>query len=516
MPLRSFLAVLLAASFAATAQEPPPAQTPESSGIGGQNQPNATGTGSQAFSDPSALFGGKAGAFFGLALNNIQGEGLYLSTVINTEFNLGPVGLGLSLPVNLLLINNDDCCGPNPDADGNNPHSRNSKAYSGILRRRDWDEPQDWLKFIRYVRYGHKRDPVYVLAGQMWGASIGHGTLLSRYSNSLSLDHPKFGLAIDLNGTFAGIETLTDYVGNPTILAARPYIRPFGDTPFLRGWAVGATFVTDRTAPRALQRDATGALVQDKEGNPLVTAQDPVYAGGIDTEYELLHNSVISLLPFVDLNRIAGAGNGLHIGVLTDINLPVPILDITLQARLEYRMMQAGYIPEYFDQTYDLGRAQYAVPGICPPGETSCPSVYVPKYEAAAAAHNTAADRNAIDKKGYYGELAFNFAGILQIGGLLQDYQGDPNGASLGLFATFPKLEIVKLSAYYLRKNMNGLGDAFILDERSLLAASAAYKVFGPFYLRVDFNRRWVIEPGADHIRAITTFSAGVASFVSF
>ena len=30
----------------------------------------------------------------------------------------------------------------------------------------------------------------------------------------------------------------------------------------------------------------------------------------MDTEFEVLNNSVISLVPYVDLNRIAGAGNG--------------------------------------------------------------------------------------------------------------------------------------------------------------------------------------------------------------
>src|SRR5438132_7235840 len=132
----------------------------------GQSQPNASAANGQAFADPSLLFGGTPGAYVGLAVNNIQGEGSYASTVINTEFSLGPVGLGLSVPLNLLIWNNDACC-----AGG---YTRESKTYGGLIRRRDWDEPQDFAKFIRFVRYGQKRDPVYMLAGQLWGASIGH------------------------------------------------------------------------------------------------------------------------------------------------------------------------------------------------------------------------------------------------------------------------------------------------------------------------------------------------------
>jgi len=99
--------VIAAAAFliasAAIAQEQHP---PETSGMSGQNQPDAA-AGNQAFADPSLLFSGTPGAFIGLAVNNIQGEGSYASTVINTEFSLGPVGVGLSLPLNLLLWNND-------------------------------------------------------------------------------------------------------------------------------------------------------------------------------------------------------------------------------------------------------------------------------------------------------------------------------------------------------------------------------------------------------------------------
>src|SRR5439155_1447890 len=79
--------------------------------------------GNQAFADPSLLFSGTPGAFIGLAVNNIQGEGSYASTVINTEFSLGPVGVGLSLPLNLLLWNNDQCC--------TGAYTRDSKTYGG-------------------------------------------------------------------------------------------------------------------------------------------------------------------------------------------------------------------------------------------------------------------------------------------------------------------------------------------------------------------------------------------------
>ena len=41
----------------------------------------------------------------------------------------------------------------------------------------------------------------------------------------------KFGLALDFNSDHVGIETLTDYLGDPSLLAARAYLRPLGGTP---------------------------------------------------------------------------------------------------------------------------------------------------------------------------------------------------------------------------------------------------------------------------------------------
>ena len=516
MSLRPALlaALVLGGAFAAPAQEeppPPPPTAPEPSGIGGQNQPSQPGTNGQAFADPSQLFSGTSGAFFGLGFNSISGEGVYAATIISTEFTLGPVGLGLALPLNILVWNNDNCCGADPDTDGNHPHSRDYKAYGGLLRKRDWNQIQDYARLIRYVRYGHKRDPVYFLAGQLWGASLGHGTLVNRYSNSLNLDHPKFGLALDFNSTYVGIETLTDYLTGPSIIGGRVYVRPWGETMVLRGFAVGATLITDRTAPRSLtydqQPDGTIKLRQDAStGSVIVVDSRAVYAAGVDIEYEVLRNSLIQLIPYVDGNRLLGAGNGLHIGVLTNLFLPVPLIAVDLQTRFEYRWMKPGYIPEYFDQTYDLGRIQYAV------NAPNSSTTYFPKFTAAQKAAAT----SGVPRKGYYGEVSFGFGGLVQVGGLYQDYEGDPTGASLGLFATLPKFELIKLSGYYLRKNMSGIRDAFNIDERSLLAASAAYKIFGPLYLRIDYSRRWQLRPGDSQIKAVDSVNAGIATFLPF
>ena len=258
--VRSALLVAALAAPLARAQETPP--TP--AGVAGQDQP-PLGPPSQAFSDPSQLFSGRAGAFFGLGFGKIGGD-IYASTTIATDFSIGPVGLGLQLPLNLLVDNDPTSNCPPPGT----PCDREHKTYFNVLRKRDWDEPSSFLKLIRYVRYGQKRDPLHFIVGQLWGATIGHGTLVNRYANNLSLDHPKSGMVLDLNSTFVGVETLVDSFANPTLFGGRAYVRPFGDTMVLRGFAIGASLVADRIAPLTLQPGPAGTIATDSTGNILI------------------------------------------------------------------------------------------------------------------------------------------------------------------------------------------------------------------------------------------------------
>src|SRR5258705_199515 len=315
MRMRVFASTVLIA-IAAAAQEQPPAES-------SFPQPNAAGANNQAFSDPSALFGGGSGATIGLAVQNIQSEGSYAATVVNADFTLGPVGLGVAVALNLMGLDHHQC----------------------------------------------------------W--------------------------------------------------AGRAYLRPFGDMPILRGWAIGVSGAMDRTAPY----NVTGPLAQDPQGNPIVPNTRPVYAMGVDTEFELLRNALISLIPYTDFNRIAGAGNGIHVGVLTDLRLPVPLIEMSVQTKFEYRMMQPGYIPEYFDQLYDLGRVQYAVP-------QGSGTAYVAKYDAAVAARN---GHTSFSQRRYYCELALNFGGVLHVGRLYHGRHGDPTRASFRRDPSGPKVESIEL-----------------------------------------------------------------------
>ncbi|MBS2023850.1 MAG: hypothetical protein JST92_15710 [Deltaproteobacteria bacterium] len=490
MPLvRRVLLLALLTTTAAFAQETPP---PDS----GSTPGSTAGTGATSISgqntipDPWTAFGGQQGLGVGIGIGKIGGD-YWASTQINTDFSIGKVGIGLALPLDILVWNDEDSGCAGATASPQVKCTRDDKAIGGWIRRPSWNEPSDFFKLIRYVRYGHKRDPFYVQVGQQWSASIGHGTIVSRYNNTLNLDYTKVGVALDVNQPFFGFETFTNDVLNPQVIAGRVYVRPLGETPFLSGWAIGLTYAGDVQAPFYFQRDATGNVVADDHGHAIATDARVQSVGGIDMEFAVLDNSLIRLVPYVDFNRIFGAGNGLHAGVFSDIHLPVPIIDVSLYAKLEYRVMGDGYIPAYFDSQYEQTRNTYfflAPAGVG--GADANGNIAAPK---ALAARYIKGETTGV-KQGWYGELAGNIGGFVTIGGTLQDYQDQPGG-QIGIYATIPNFSLVKVLGYYTRSNFTGLGEAFKIDDRSLLGGTVAFKVFGPIYLSADFRRQWELDP---------------------
>ena len=51
---------------------------------------------------------------------------------------------------------------------------------------------------------------------------------------------------------------------------------------------------------------------------------------------------------------------------------------------------------------------------------------------------------------------------------------------------------------------------------RSLLGGSVAYNIFGPIYIRLDYQRTWVIVPGSSQVQANATYNIGLATSFSF
>ena len=55
----------------------------------------------------------------------------------------------------------------------------------GKIREEDWDDKEDYIDKIYYLRFGQKGDPLYIIYGRIGKTTLGYGTLINGYKNLL-------------------------------------------------------------------------------------------------------------------------------------------------------------------------------------------------------------------------------------------------------------------------------------------------------------------------------------------
>lgn len=128
-----------------------------------------------AKTDPSSVTGG-------IGLTRIDST-WYYSFNIAPELSFGKFGIGLDLMINI--------------------SSRDHK-----IREQDFDETYDYVRIIRFLRWGHKGDDLYARLGILDYARLGHGSIMYLYNNSPSYDERRLGTEFDLSFGKFGFETV--------------------------------------------------------------------------------------------------------------------------------------------------------------------------------------------------------------------------------------------------------------------------------------------------------------------
>ena len=266
----------------------------------------------------------------GIGVNTFQENGLpvsYQSLSLSPDLALGEFGIGLDITLNYRFANGQI-----------------------DVRTEDWvptsfaDFFAIYLPKIAYVRWGTKGEPLYLKAGSFDDATLGNGFIMSNYSNKLFLPDTRiFGLSADVDGQlfgfpYVGIETVVGNLAAFDVLGARLFTRPllFLTVPVIKDLEVGGTFVTD-TNPYLYTTNAGTAT--------------PVSVYGADFKLPILSNPAISMAAYGDYASISANGSsgaafglgGRFFGILT--------------YGAQFRAVGPGFIPTYFDATYDLFRA---------------------------------------------------------------------------------------------------------------------------------------------------------------
>ncbi|MCB9357099.1 MAG: hypothetical protein H6508_04125 [Calditrichaeota bacterium] len=264
----------------------------------------------------------------------------------------------------------------------------------GNLKEDEWDEPEDAIEKIYYIRYGAPGDPLYLRVGALDNVTIGYGIIMHRYANTIQYPEIKrVGAYVEGEYGKGGLLSFQGMTNNfrefdqPGVVAGRLAIRP----PIKFSPVFGATIGMDGNQYAGLQDsdndgvpnrlDLFGDIddrqrVQDIENllTPEEIAQliewgnlpdiyrikrlgdyrdrtDEVVLTGIDAGIPVAKAKNFSLWGYAQAAQAHDYGWGWAFPGARSVIGPVEI-------GLEYRRYEKEFIGDYFDYSYELERAQ--------------------------------------------------------------------------------------------------------------------------------------------------------------
>jgi hypothetical protein len=406
------------------------------------------------------------GAYFGYT--NVGGES-YIGLNVMPELQIGKLGVGLDIPIQL-----------------------NVKTFK--IRTDQYTDGVAWLRMIRFLSWGiKKQDPLYVKVGDLTGSYLGYGMLINNYANSISVDKRKIGVDLDYCfKNFVGIEVLYSDVNirSLNLLGVRPYIKPLAFTgiPILKTFDIGFQYVTDR--------DNTGSMLSTDASSArnLFVGSSGMTGKAIDMGVTLLNMPMVRLVAFgsaamldkntgsnfeTALTDSVSSGNASPefveavnnyddgYGISAGLDLKFKLLGnvLRLDSRIERLWYSDNYTPHFFDVTYEMDKDARIMSNV-----------------------------SAKAQKGIYGDLGLMVLDKVRVSGglMLPDQINAGNPALVRATLDASQLSsIMLLEGEYIKGGLTKLGEAFTLDERSLLSVRAAYRVAKMLYVGVNYHWTW-------------------------
>jgi len=392
----------------------------------------------------------------GLGMTVIDGKSYFL---LNTapEFSFSDWGVGLDLNLRI-------------DTDGK-------------IRKADFDEGYDFLRLIRYVRYGQKRAPLYFRVGALDAARIGHGLLMYNYSNSISYDNRKVGLEFDMKFDSWGFETMTSNFFGAELFGGRFYYLPLSESgiPLIRSLEFGSSFVTDLSEDgRKLQNGSQPLTLKNYDKS------NPVTAAGVDVGLPILDNAFLDLGIYSEFGKILGYGQGASFGVETNLKGLGSLFSVS--GKFEHRINGDQFLPNYFGPFYEIERFSRVKD-----------SVYTSKLQQLEGIKSPG--------NGLYGSLQATILGTVKILGSYEELYRLKNSGMLHLGTDMGDIIPFAIAkADYYRRGIKA-GELFKLDEKSILTAEAGYRPYQ--YLIISMFYQWTFVPvksGGDIVRYETVY----------
>jgi hypothetical protein len=156
---------------------------------------------------------------------------------------------------------------------------------NGQFSNKGWQFDKDnWLpsvtRKIRYLRFGHESEPVFVKVGGLENVTLGYGFVVDRFTNMLHYpDQKLLGLQFYLNDISpigVTLQTvcadLLDFKDNGGVLAGRLGVKPLKMTaiPLLKDLQIAGTWAGDLNQYAPAHEWSYGGVLWDKNANNLV------------------------------------------------------------------------------------------------------------------------------------------------------------------------------------------------------------------------------------------------------
>lgn len=299
-------------------------------------------------------------AGFGLStINGGGGEGQFLMLQLQPELSLASVGLpqlgiGLDAPLRFQIAGGD------------------SAATALRFRREDYDDRNEVLSILRYVRFGQKNGPgaLYARFGALDFARVGYGGLVESYRNEVGEDARQRGGALDLDLGGLGVETLYGTFAEAGVYAGRAFVRPLrmlgGEAGGWNDITLGVTVAGDLNPEAGFVNAAAPGqpffLDADAEGNPVAgpgaADRGRLRALGLDLGMRLASSPALQLSAYANANRLADGASeavGGGLGLLLSL-APPQSYGTRLDVRVEAVYAGAGYQASPFNAFYEVDR----------------------------------------------------------------------------------------------------------------------------------------------------------------
>jgi hypothetical protein len=301
------------------------------------------------------------------------GNTVYQKATLAPEFSLGPLEVGLYLPIiyNENLLDPDDWYKPGGNHEwdfGFGPDHENEEIIPRVL-----DFASDLALKIKYLKWGELRDPFFFQVGNLSDITVGHGLIMRGYANDAEFPAVRrTGLNIGLSVPNIGMEAMVNDIGAPEIIGGRIFLRPAA--PFFN-LAFGLSSVVDIN-PAADAENAADL------GQPIFIS------AGIDLDFPIVEFDLFRFIFFGDVAAMvpyfgaspAGTSNipvGFQLNAVYAPDNPtnfygidLPLRNFGIEAgafgnvgpfdwRLSYRDFSGTFRPAFYNAGYERQRAAY-------------------------------------------------------------------------------------------------------------------------------------------------------------